>query len=167
MWCPGFMGTKVMQTKVKPEGKNIETKTSYVHFADYLELECLLSHFDDPCIMDVKMGTRAYLKNEVSLENKIIFEFSPSSAKEPDTQRGSLSKDGGPGLPGTSPRRGQTTGCHKGEVPCLEGHQVLLGNSWPADRGHNDQGEVFEGLQGHLHQGPGLKGPFQLHRPSA
>ena len=39
-------------------------------FVDYLELECLLSHFNDPCIMDVKMGTRTYLKNEVSLENK-------------------------------------------------------------------------------------------------
>ena len=71
MLCPGSMGTKVTQIKVKPEGKNIEI-TSNVHFADYLELECLLSHFDDPCIMDVKMGTRTYLKNEVSLESKRI-----------------------------------------------------------------------------------------------
>ena len=65
------MGTKVMLIKVKPQGKNIEI-ASYVHFVDYLELECLLSHFDDPCIMDVKMGTRTYLKNEVSLESKRI-----------------------------------------------------------------------------------------------
>ena len=49
--------------------------TSNVHFVDYLELECLLSHFDDPCIMDVKMGTRTYLKNEVSLENKKKFQM--------------------------------------------------------------------------------------------
>jgi len=32
---------------------------------DYLELECLLSHFTEPCVMDIKMGTRTYLKNEV------------------------------------------------------------------------------------------------------
>jgi len=31
---------------------------------DYLELECLLSHFNEPCVMDIKMGTRTYLKNE-------------------------------------------------------------------------------------------------------
>ena len=35
--------------------------------ADYLELECLLSHFNEPCVMDIKMGTRTYLKNEVLL----------------------------------------------------------------------------------------------------
>jgi len=31
---------------------------------DYLELECLLSHFNEPCVMDIKMGTRTFLKNE-------------------------------------------------------------------------------------------------------
>ena len=36
--------------------------------ADYLELECLLSHFNEPCVMDIKMGTRTYLKNEVVLD---------------------------------------------------------------------------------------------------
>ena len=36
--------------------------------ADYLELQCCLSSFSEPCIMDVKMGTRTYLETEVGLK---------------------------------------------------------------------------------------------------
>ena len=39
--------------------------------ADYLELQCCLSSFSEPCIMDVKMGTRTYLETEVSWKGTI------------------------------------------------------------------------------------------------
>ena len=34
--------------------------------SDYLELQCCLSNFIEPNIMDIKMGTRTYLTNEVT-----------------------------------------------------------------------------------------------------
>ena len=33
----------------------------------YLELDCCLSEFDRPCIMDVKMGVRTFLTAETSV----------------------------------------------------------------------------------------------------
>lgn len=32
----------------------------------FIELEDLLSGFNDPCVMDIKMGTRTFLESEVS-----------------------------------------------------------------------------------------------------
>ena len=65
--------------------------------------------------MDIKMGTRTYLKNEVvfglpKVENTFF------AAEEFDSPRGPFSKDGRPRLPGASPWGGQTTGCNKREV---------------------------------------------------
>ena len=40
--------------------------------ADYLELQCCLSSFSEPCIMDVKMGTRTYLETEVGRKGNYL-----------------------------------------------------------------------------------------------
>ena len=62
------MVTKVMLIKVQKLSENFGATNAFsLNLSDYLELECLLSHFNEPYVMDIKMGTRTYLKNEVEL----------------------------------------------------------------------------------------------------
>lgn len=39
-------------------------------FSDFMELEDLSRNFIDPCIMDVKMGTRTFCESEVQNQKK-------------------------------------------------------------------------------------------------
>ena len=63
--------------------------------------------------MDIKMGTRTYLKNEVEISwKKELGQVTMFAAEEPDTAGGSVPKDGRDGSRGAPPWGGQAASCN-------------------------------------------------------
>ena len=55
---------------------------------DFIEMEDLLYGFEDPCVMDIKIGTRTFLESEVKNSTPRADLYKKVSSRPPLTRAG-------------------------------------------------------------------------------
>jgi hypothetical protein len=115
----------------------------------FIELEDLLSGFNDPCVMDIKMGTRTFLESEVSrtvarpdLYQKVRRNLVNSSVRELIVDVNFEDGEGGPKC--TKCRGTQTAGSYQTPVHEVPRAAVVDQHPGLSDRSHEGESTSFQ-----------------------